>query len=181
MNFRGRMSELAHFLDTSPGRALELAGALERELVGAASVDPRQLGWVRDYRVRCLYRLGRHAEGVMALMAPPERPIAATTGNIAWLYGLGAEMALHVGSARLVLVMIGAALDLRIAEANPAHVRATVEAGFTLLRRAGDPVLSTTWYHAVAAHAAAAVPRAVARALAEGLVAWGPDEQRAAA
>lgn len=180
MNFHRRMSELAYVLDTSPGRALELAGALEQELAGGATVDPRQLGWVRDYRIRCLYRLGRHAEGVMALMAPPSQPIAASTGNTAWLYGLGAEMALHVGSPRLVLVMIGAALELRIAGANPAHVRATVEAGCALLRRAGDPALLDTWSRAVEARAAAAVP-GVAGALAEGLVAWCPDERRAAA
>lgn len=181
MNFHSRMSELARTFETSPGRALELAVALERDVDGDASVDRRQLAWVRDYRVRCLYRLGRHAEGVMALMAPPAQPIAASTGNIAWLYGLGAEMALHLGSPRLVLVMIGAALDLRVAEANPIHVRATVEAGFALLGRAGAPGVLATWRRAVEAYAAAAVSPAVARALADGLAARPRDDHRAAA
>ena len=180
MNFHSRMSELARTLETSPGRALELAAALEQALVDAGTCDPRQLGWVRDYRVRCLYRLGRHAEGVMALMAPPRQPIAGSTANTAWLYGLGAEMALHVGSPRLVLVMIGAALHLRVRLADPEHVRATVEAGCDLLRRAGDPALLDAWRRAVEAHAAGGAPGAVAGALVDGLAADAGAERRAA-
>lgn len=180
MNFHSRMSELARTLETSPGLALELAQALEQALVDEGTCDPRQLGWVRDYRVRCLYRLGRHAEGVMALMAPPRQPIAGSTANIAWLYGLGAEMALHVGSPRLVLVMIGAALDLRIRQADPVHVRATVEAGCALLRRAGEPAMLATWRRAVEAYAAAEVPHAVSVALTDGLHANVEAQRRAA-
>jgi hypothetical protein len=180
MNFHSRMSELARTLDTSPGRALELAEALEQELVGAGPVDPRQLGWVRDYRVRCLYRLGRHADGVMALLAPPRQPIACSSGNAAWLYGLGAEMAVHVGSPRLILLLIGKALELRVAAADRISARATVESGFELLRRVGDPLALYTWYLTVQAYTGAAIPRAVAAALAEGLAASFLDERRAA-
>jgi hypothetical protein len=181
MNFHARMSELARTYDTSPGRALELAAALEQELVAADPVDPRQLGWVRDYRVRCLYRLGRHAEGLMALMAPPRQPIASSPGNTAWLYGLGAEMALHVGGPRLGLVMLGKALELRVAAGDPLQVRAAVEAGFALLRRAGDPLALYTWYLTVEAYTAAAIPRAAAEALARCLAEASREQGRAAA
>lgn len=171
MNFQARMTELARTLDASPDRALDLAESLEKELLAARKVDPSQLGWARDYRIRCLYRLGRHDEGLRVLTTPPPRPMAISTKNAAWLHSVGAEMALHVGAPRQVLVLIGKALDLRVADEDGISAAMAVETGFALLRRLEDPSLLDTWYAEVEARSVAAIPHAVAASLTDCLAA----------
>lgn len=169
MDFPARMTELARTLETSPTDALRLAEALESDLLAGRRVDPGELGWARDYRIRCLYRLGRHGEGLRVLTTPPPKPMTMSSKNAAWLHSVGAEMAVHAGVAREALALIGRALELRLADDDPAGARMAVHTGFALLRQTTEPALLDAWFADVEARAAAAVPRAIAGALIDAL------------
>lgn len=171
MDFPARMTELARTLETSPSDALRLAEALEADLLAARRVDPAQLGWARDYRIRCLYRLGRLGEGLRVLTSPPVKPMTISPKNAAWLHSVGAEMALHAGDPRQALTLIGRALELRVADDDPASAAMAVQTGFALLRRSSEPALLDAWYAEVEARAAAVTPRPLAAALVEALAA----------
>jgi ankyrin repeat protein len=146
MNFQARMTELARTFDAAPARALGLAEKLEADILAGGRHDPTQLGWARDYRIRCLYRLGRNDEGLAALTTPPPRPMAISTKNAAWLHSVGAEMAVRVGAPEQALTLIGQALELRHRDADPASMKMAVETGFALLRQAGARALLAAWY-----------------------------------
>jgi ankyrin repeat protein len=169
MDFQARMTELARTLDTAPTRALGLAESLEADLLAARRVDPMQLGWARDYRIRCLYRLGRHGEGLSVLTTPPPQPMTMTTKNAAWLHSVGAEMAVLAGSPPQALTLIGKALELRLADADAAGIKMAVHTGFALLRQADAPALIEAWYAEVEARAVAAVPGNTAAVLSDAL------------
>lgn len=171
VDFSARMSAIAVTLERSPADALSLTEALERDLLAAPSTDPLEFGWARDYRIRALYRLGRHAEGVAVLMTPPPRQMSISAKNAAWLHSAGAEMALRSGSKPQVRALIGRALALRIAGGDPEGSQMAVTTGFALLREVGDEAELDAWLSHVEAQLAAApdgdVPRAMADALAE--------------
>ena len=170
MDFQARMTELARTLDAAPTRALGLAEALEADLLAARRVDPTQLGWARDYRIRCLYRLGRHVEGLAVLTTPPPRVMTMSTKNAAWLHSVGAEMAVHAGAPQQALALIGKALELRHGDGDTTSMKMAVHTGFALLRQARSAALLAAWHAEVEARAAAATgsaQEALAEALAE--------------
>ena len=104
------MSTLATTLERSPADALTLAEELERELLSGPATDPVEFGWARDYRIRALYRLGRHAEGLRVLTTPAPRIMTISATNAAWLHSVGAEMALRSGAIEQVRALISRAL-----------------------------------------------------------------------
>src|SRR5262245_60578004 len=110
MDFNARMTALTGALQHSPHEALTLAEDLEKDLLAAPESDPMQLGWARDYRIRSLYRLGRHREGLALLLTPPPRVMTMRSGNAAWLHSVGAEMAVRSGSPELCRGLIRKAL-----------------------------------------------------------------------
>lgn len=168
MDFQARMTELARTLDAAPTRALGLAESLEADILAARRVDPTQLGWARDYRIRCLYRLGRHVEGLTVLTTPPPKVMTMSTKNAAWLHSVGAEMAIHAGAPQQTLALIGKALELRLGDGDTTSMKMAVHTGFALLRQAGVTTLLAAWFAEVEARAAAATGTAAA-ALAEAL------------
>jgi ankyrin repeat protein len=137
MDFNARMTALSGALSRSPKEALALAESLETDLLAAPKSDPTELGWARDYRIRSLYRLGRHREGLSLLTTPPPRVMTMRSGNAAWLHSVGAEMAVRSGSPELCRGLIRKALDLRIIAGERDGVRMAVETGVVLLREAG--------------------------------------------
>jgi ankyrin repeat protein len=181
MNFKTRMTELARALETAPARALELAESLETDLLAARRVDPEQLGWTRDYRIRSLYRLGRHADGLRLLTDPPPQPLVISSKNAAWLHSVGAEMAVRVGDPRQALALIGRALELRQADGDGPSMKMAVHTGFALLREADAPELVDAWYADVEARSLAAIPGDAAEVLTAALAEifeskWHRDE-----
>lgn len=181
MNFKSRMTELARALESAPARALELAESLEADLLAARRVDPEQLGWTRDYRIRSLYRLGRHADGLRLLTAPPPQPLMISAKNAAWLHSVGAEMAVRVGDPRQALALIGRALELRQDDGDGPGMKMAVHTGFALLREANAPELVDAWYADVEARATAAIPGDAAEVLTAALAEiceskWHRDE-----
>ncbi|MDC0723295.1 ankyrin repeat domain-containing protein [Nannocystis bainbridge] len=169
VDFPTRMFVLATTLERSPADALPLAAALERDLLAAETTDPAEFGWVRDYHIRALYRLGRDAEGVAMLMTPPPRAMTISTKNAAWLHSAGAEMALRSGSSAQVRALIGRALALRIAGDDAEGCRMAVGTGFALLLRVGDPHELDAWLEHVEAQIEAAQGRELAGEMAEAL------------
>ena len=85
MSFDARMSALVRALELDPAGALTLAEALEADLVAAEVTCPIELGWARDYRIRALYRLGRHDEGLRLVLTPPAKRMTMTAKNAAWI------------------------------------------------------------------------------------------------
>lgn len=180
MNFQARMTELARTFEAAPAQALGLAEKLEADILAGARHDPTQLGWARDYRIRCLYRLGRNDEGLSVLTTPPPRPMTISNKNAAWLHSVGAEMAVRVGAPEQALKLIGRALELRHSDADPASMKMAVETGFALLRQAGAPALLAAWYAEIEARLAATtgeLAHALYDALAEiSAMPWFADE-----
>ena len=169
VSFPSRMSSIATTLERSPADALALAESLERDLLSAPSTDPTEFGWARDYRIRALYRLGRHAEGLSILMTPPPRAMTISAKNAAWLHSVGAEMALRTGAVGQVRALISRALALRIASRDPTSCNMAVETGFTLLREGGRPEEVDAWLSHVEAQIAASTDPAIAMAMADAL------------
>jgi ankyrin repeat protein len=150
------MTALSGALGRSPKDALALAEALETDLLAAPKSDPMELGWARDYRVRSLYRLGRHREGLTLLTTPPPRAMTMRSGNAAWLHSVGAEMAVRSGSPELCRGLIRKALDLRILAGEKDGARMAVETGVVLLFEAGLAEEVDGWLDEVEARAFAA-------------------------
>lgn len=168
MAFADRMTAIARALEAAPARALTLAESLEHDLLAAGTTDPCELGWARDYKIRCLYRLGRDREGLAALTTPPARPMVLGARNAAWLHSVGAEMAARSGDAARARLLIGRALDLRQQAGDTRGVQLAVGTGLELLRRAPEHL--EAWFDAVAARAQAApAGSAEATALADAL------------
>lgn len=181
IDLSARMSSIATILERSPADALSLAEALERDLLAGPSTDPQAFGWARDYRIRALYRLGRHAEGLAVLTTPPPRVMTISARNAAWLHSVGAEMALRSGAHEMVRVLMSRALGLRIAGGDAASCGLAVETGFALLRQCGRPAELDAWLSHVEAQIAAAPDHAIATAMAEALATvarapWFPGE-----
>lgn len=181
LDFSSRMSELAGTLEPSPADALRLAEALERDLLAAPETDPVEFGWARDYRIRALYRLGRHAEGVSVLMTPPPRTMTISAKNAAWLHSAGAEMALRSGAIGQVRPLITRALALRIDCGDPESCSMAVATGFALLRASGRWDEVDAWLSHVEARLAATTDHAIAEAIGDALAvatwaAWFPGE-----
>jgi hypothetical protein len=150
------MTALTGALKRSPEKALALAENLEAELLATPNTDPTELGWARDYRIRSLYSLGRHREGLTLLTTPPPREMAMRSGNAAWLHSVGAEMAVLAGSPELCRGLIKRALDLRILASDADGARMAVETGVVLLQKAGLPAEADAWLDEVEARAFAA-------------------------
>lgn len=186
VGFPSRMSTLATTLERSPADALALAEALERDLLSGPVTDPVEFGWARDYRIRALYRLGRHAEGLRVLTTPTPRSMTISAKNAAWLHSVGAEMALKSGALDQVRALISRALSLRIESEDPRSCGMAVETGFALLLAGGRPGDVDAWLTHVEAQIAAATDHAIAGAIAEALAtsirgAWFPGELPSAA
>ncbi|MCB9706195.1 MAG: ankyrin repeat domain-containing protein [Myxococcales bacterium] len=181
------MSAIAESLEPAPSQALALAESLEADLLAADTTDPIELGWARDYRVRALYRLGRHQEGLVLVIAPPPRAMAISARNAAWLRSVAAEMALHAGARERIRPLIREALHLRLEDGDQGGVRMAVETGVALLQRAERPTEVEAWLEEVEARASAAEPGSVAAmALSSALSAiarapWYPEELPSAA
>ncbi|MCB9569476.1 MAG: ankyrin repeat domain-containing protein [Myxococcales bacterium] len=156
------MSAIAESLEPAPSQALALAESLEADLLAADTTDPIELGWARDYRVRALYRLGRHQEGLVLVIAPPPRAMAISARNAAWLRSVAAEMALHAGARERIRPLIREALHLRLEDGDQGGVRMAVETGVALLQRAERPTEVEAWLDEVEARASAAEPGSVA-------------------
>ncbi|HEY8380280.1 MAG TPA: ankyrin repeat domain-containing protein [Nannocystis sp.] len=176
IDFPTRMTALARALDREPAEALALAEALERDLLAPPTTDPVQLGRARDYRIRALYRLGRHAEGAALLLSPPPRTLTISAKNAAWLHSVGAEMALRAGLSEHVRRLIGRALELRIRDRDAEGCRLAVGTGFALLDRCGPDEVAA-WLDHVEAQIEAtgdyALKQAMAAALADVVAAPG--------
>lgn len=187
MDFANRMTSVARALDRSPAEALPLVEELETELLAAPSTDPLELGWARDYRIRCLYRLGRHAEGLDVLNTPPARAMALSAKNAAWLHSVGAEMAFRVGAHGQCKALIGRALDYRISAGDGPGAKMAFETGLALLRAAGLAAQVEDWISEAVERAHAADPGSpVAMHLADALgdvarAPWYPGERPGAA
>jgi ankyrin repeat protein len=147
------MTALTSAFPRSPQRALALAEDLEAALLAAPESDPTELGWARDYRIRSLYRLGRHREGLALLTTPPPREMSMPSSNAAWLHSVGAEMAVRSGSPELCRGLIRKALDLRISAEDKDGVRMAVQTGANLLLQAGSPEEVDAWLNEVEARA----------------------------
>jgi hypothetical protein len=147
------MTALTSAFPSSPQKALALAEDLEAALLAAPESDPTELGWARDYRIRALYRLGRHREGLALLTTPPPRGMAMPSSNAAWLHSVGAEMAVRSGAPELCRGLIRKALDLRISAEDKDGVRMAVETGANLLLQAGLPEEADAWLNEVEARA----------------------------
>jgi hypothetical protein len=136
MDFADRMTAITEALEADPEEAAALAEALEEALLAAEDTDPVELGWARDYRVRALYRLGRHREGLALVTTPPPRVMALRSRNAAWLHSVAAEMAAQTGEFAEIRPLIAKALDFRTQVDEADSVRMAVETGIALLRRA---------------------------------------------
>jgi hypothetical protein len=147
------MTALTSAFAKSPEKTLALAEDLEAALLAAPESDPAELGWARDYRIRSLYRLGRHREGLALLTTPPPRSMSMSSGNAAWLHSVGAEMAVRSGSPELCRGLIRKALDLRISADDKDGVRMAVETGANLLLQAGLSGEADAWLDEVEARA----------------------------
>lgn len=180
-DFSSRMTELAGALERSPAEALRLAEALEHDLLAGPTTDPVEFGWARDYRIRALYRLGRHAEGVSVLTTPPQRVLTMSAKNAAWVHSVGAEMALRSGAIGQVRPLITLALSLRLDSGEPEQCAMAVSTGFALLRASGRWDEVDAWLSHVEAKLATVTDHAVAEALGDALAvatwgAWFPGE-----
>lgn len=180
LDFPTRMNELARTCDLAPAQAVALAEALERDLLAAPATDPIEFGWARDYRVRALYRAGRHAEGVALVTAPPPCVMTISAKNAAWIHSVAAEMALRSGAVDEIRGLIARALDLRITSRDPAGACMAVETGVALLREARRPDELDAWLGHVEARQVreeAAIATAIGEALERAARApWFPGE-----
>ncbi|MEZ4454907.1 MAG: ankyrin repeat domain-containing protein [Nannocystaceae bacterium] len=156
MSFSTRMTALARALDHDPADALARAETLEVELLDAATTDPQELGWARDYRIRALHRLGRHREGLLLILAPPPRPMSWSARNAAWIHSVGAEMAVRSGVPERARGLIGKALELRVSAEDEEGARMAVETGVALLLEAGLRSEADVWLDEVESRAYAA-------------------------
>ncbi|MBW2529302.1 MAG: ankyrin repeat domain-containing protein [Deltaproteobacteria bacterium] len=100
------------------GTALSLAQDLKAKLLESAPADPLLLGWARFYEYKSLYELGEHRRAYELLQSNEPQSWGLTQKNVAYMYSVGSELAMHLGEPAEVVHWGGLCLDLRLAEGD---------------------------------------------------------------
>lgn len=94
-------------------KALRLARQLARDMLASPPVDPELFGWARFYEIKCLYCLEQYPEALEVLETEPPVEYAMTAKNVAWLFSVGSELAMHLGRVDDVLDYGRRCLEIR--------------------------------------------------------------------
>jgi hypothetical protein len=120
-------------------QCLDMSAELKRELLEDDDpADPLQLGWVRFYQFKSLYELGEHRRGYELLIDPEPEAFVVSAKNAAYMYSVGAEMAMHLGLADEVVRLGGMCLDLRVKGDDLISALQCASTVCELLRRLGE-------------------------------------------
>lgn len=131
-----QLSRISERFDQGDRReALSLARRLRAEMIEDAPTDPVLLGWARFYEYRSLYELGEHRQAYELLTAEEPQRWALSTKNAAYMYSVGAELAMHLGDADEVVHWGGRCLDLRLADGDRVSAAQCAQTVCTLFGR----------------------------------------------
>ena len=112
--FDGRMQSLVEAFEGGEYRiCLDEARRLKRDLLAADPVDPLQLGWARFYEFKSLYELKEHRAAYDLINSTERVPFALSSKNAAWMFSVGAELAMHLGKPEEIVRFLGLCLDNR--------------------------------------------------------------------
>ncbi len=124
-------------------QAYGLAQAAKAELLEAAEVDPRQLGWLRFYEFKALVELQAWREAVELFRRPEPASFRLSPEQAAWMHAEAAACAARLGRAEDVVRWAARGGDLRRAAADPAGAAECLNRACLLLERMGRPDLNT--------------------------------------
>lgn len=112
--FDGRMQSLVESFESGEHRiSLDEARRLKRDLLAAGAVDPLQLGWARFYEFKSLCELKEYRAAYDLLASTERAPFAVSSKNAAWMFSVGAELAMHLGMPEEVVRFAGLCLENR--------------------------------------------------------------------
>lgn len=116
-------------------RALRVAQELKAELLQDRPADPMLLGWARFYEYRSLYELGEHRRAYELLTSKEPRGWALSQKNAAYMFSVGAELAMHLGEPEAVVRWGGRCLNLRLVDGDPVSAAQCAQTVCVLLAR----------------------------------------------
>jgi hypothetical protein len=124
-------------------KAHALAVDGKRALLASEERDPRLLGWLRYYELKCLYALKAWKEAVDLFRSPEPVAYVMPLKNGAWCHSVAAECAAELGEAEDVVRWMEKAFELRKADGDAAGMAMALNTACVLLRRLGRPDLNT--------------------------------------
>lgn len=95
------------------GEARRRARELWARLFASADADPVLRGWARFYDFKCSYELCDYRAAYDLVRLPPGVHFTMTATNVAWMYSVAAELAMHLGLPLEVVRWAERCLELR--------------------------------------------------------------------